>query len=248
MPKIRVFCEEISPPDWKEIEPSQTGSFLDIWRIPLSSPDHIIEHLKGLMTDEEIQQANRYLKKEDRIRHILGKGFLRKLIQLYLNEPQKSIQFGKNRFNKPFLIERDHFHFNISHSGEWVVIVLADCEVGIDLEPLDSRFEYKDLLAGIFSSSEIEFIENSPIPVRSFYKIWTRKEALLKGIGQGITDQLSEYCLLDGLQGFNFSGKTTYEQWHIRSFIMNSNYYVSLALPSKNHQLRFLNWDSLPFG
>lgn len=246
MPQIRVFCEEISPPDWKEFERSQTGSFLDIWRIPLSSPDHIVKHLKGLLTDEEIHQGDRYLQKEDRIRQLLGKGFLRKLIPLYLNERQ--IQFGKNRFNKPFLIGRNDFHFNISHAGDWVVIALADCEVGIDIEPLDSRFAYQELLSGIFSPSEIEFIEKSPNPVHSFYKIWTRKEAFLKGIGQGITDQLSEYCLLDGLQQFYFSENIPYEQWDVRSFVMNSNHCVSLALPSKEHQPRFFNWDSLPFG
>lgn len=248
MPLIRVFCEGICPPDWGKKERFQTGNLLDVWRVPLSLPDHFFERLKGLLTDEEIQLAERYVQKEDRIRNILGKGFLRKLIQVYLNKAQKTIHFGKNRFNKPFLIGRDDFHFNISHSGDWIVIALAESEVGIDIEPIDSRFEYKDLLPGFFSPSEIEFIEQSPCPVRTFYKIWTGKEALLKGTGLGITDHLNEYTLLEGLQRFYLPGKIPYEHWDIQSFIMNSDHFLSLAKPSKSPKPQFFNWDSLPFG
>lgn len=243
MPLISVFCEEISAPDWKEKRGVPASNFLDVWRVPLSLPGHLLETLKCLLTDEEIQQTERYLHKEDRIRHLLGKGFLRKVLQVYLNEDQKRIHFGKNQYNKPFLIGRDNFHFNISHSGNWVVIALADREVGIDIEQLDSSFEYKDLLSGFFSASEAEFVETSHHPIHSFYKIWTRKEALLKGIGQGITDQLSDYCLLDGLQRFNLSG--TDAPWNVRSAIIDSDHCLSLAQPSPGQGPQFFNWRAL---
>ena len=247
MPLLRVYCQHISPPDWREKEFSQTAFFLDIWRVPLSLPDHVFEALKGLLTDEESQQANRFIRKEDRIRNILGKGLLRKLLQVYLNKGQPTIHFGKNRFNKPFLIGRDSLHFNISHSRDWVVIALSGNEVGIDIEAIDSSSAYQDLIHQWFEKSEIKYVQESPDPLLSFFEVWTRKEALLKATGIGIIDNLNQFCCLDGKHGFFLPENIETKNWRLLSFRMDQGYHLSLSFPEANIKPRFFNWDVLPY-
>ncbi|WP_154856033.1 4'-phosphopantetheinyl transferase family protein [Cyclobacterium xiamenense] len=243
--QIKVFCEEIPPPDWKEKKHSKNGIFLDIWRIPLSLSKQSFETINGFLSDEERAQAHRFAQKADRNRYILGRGFLRKLLQVYLNEDNGSLRFGKNRYNKPFLLRRDEFHFNSSHGGDWVVIALSGNEVGIDIERIDPRFTFEELLPTFFSESEIAYIRQSPRPIESFYTIWTRKEALLKGIGLGITDHLNEYTLLSGSQEMLLPSLSPNREWQVRSFSMDPTYRLSLAFPQRNLQLRFFHWDCL---
>ena len=245
MVQIKVFCDEIPPPDWTEKKHSKNGFFLDIWRIPLSLSNQSFETIKGFLSDEERAQAHRYVQKADRKRYILGRGCLRKLLQLYLNKDNGSLKFGKNRYNKPFLLGTDKFHFNTSHGGDWVVIALSGIEVGIDIERIDSQFAFDELLPSFFSDSEIAFIRQSNKPIESFYTIWTRKEALLKGIGLGITDHLNEYTLLSGGQEMLLPSLSPNREWQVRSFSMASEYRLSLAFPQQNLQLRFFHWDCL---
>ena len=39
-------------------------------------------------------------------------------------------------FGKPYFTENNDFKFNISHSGDWAVIAVSDCEIGIDIEKI----------------------------------------------------------------------------------------------------------------
>ncbi|WP_375584642.1 4'-phosphopantetheinyl transferase family protein [Cyclobacterium xiamenense] len=241
MQRISVFCETTSTPEWNGQNPTQTASFLDVWRIPLFLPGHSIDVLKERLSDEELRQAHRFAQKEDRIRYILGKGLLRKLLQIYLNEDPDALQFGKNRYRKPFLVGREDFHFNSSHAGDWVVIALAGSEVGIDIERVDPRFSFEELLPYIFSSREIAFIRQSARPTESVYTLWTRKEALLKGMGLGITDHLMDYTLLDGRQEMEMPERSAIRDWQVRSFLMDREYCLSLAFTQPSLQPRFFD-------
>ena len=60
-------------------------------------------------------------------------------INLY-NEPRAEGEHGK-----PFLSYRPSLHYNISHSGKYVVCILADQEVGIDVQ-IHCRANYERML------------------------------------------------------------------------------------------------------
>ena len=92
--------------------------------------------------------------------------------------------FEYGEHGKPVLAGFPHIHFNISHCREAVICVISDRPVGVDVE---SVREYKESLVNYtMNDDEARQITRSENPALTFTKLWTRKEALLKLIGEGI--------------------------------------------------------------
>lgn len=243
--QANVFCDELTPPDWMDTGRTRPVNFLNIWRTPVNLGREDLEAMKGCMNEEELQKAERFYQHDDTIRYIIGRGFLRRLIGAYLNLEPKSVELSQNRYNKPLLASHHNFHFNISHAGDWVVFALSNYSTGIDIEPVDLSFAYQEVLPQFFEPSEIGYLAKSASPQRSFFKIWTRKEAFLKATGWGLSDQLNQYCFLDGRQAIPLPEAIEPGDWEVKSFIMDKKYYLSLAFPAAGLQPRFFNWEVL---
>ena len=99
-------------------------------------------------------------------------------------------EFSYNEHDKPFLKNYPGWHFNISHSKTAVCCVLSRKEMGIDIEEVG---EYKESLAAyICNDKELESLHDSENKADDFYKLWTRKEAVFKMIGSGITNDIKD--------------------------------------------------------
>lgn len=106
-----------------------------------------------------------------------------------------SSEFGIEEFRmeagehgKPFLPDYPDIHFNISHCQKAIAVTVSDKPVGIDVEAF--RGFSDGLLSKAMSDSEREEIMASASPEESFAAFWTRKEAVFKLLGTGITDNL----------------------------------------------------------
>lgn len=99
-------------------------------------------------------------------------------------------EFSYNEHDKPFLKNYPGWYFNISHSKTAVCCVLSRKEMGIDIEEVG---EYKESLAAyICNDKELESLHDSENKANDFYKLWTRKEAVFKMIGSGITNDIKD--------------------------------------------------------
>lgn len=99
-------------------------------------------------------------------------------------------EFSYNEHDKPFLKNYPGWYFNISHSKTAVCCVLSRKEMGIDIEEVG---EYKESLAAyICNDKELESLHDSENKADDFYKLWTRKEAVFKMIGSGITNNIKD--------------------------------------------------------
>jgi 4'-phosphopantetheinyl transferase len=88
---------------------------------------------------------------------------------------------------KPFLPDHPDVHFNVSHSGKYVVCAFADRTVGIDIEEIH---EIKpELIKYALDKKEIAEYEDTPAEkqIRRFFELWTKKEAFLKHIARGLS-------------------------------------------------------------
>ena len=87
--------------------------------------------------------------------------------------------------------------FNISHSGDWVAVILhisppgEKSAVGIDIESPSKARPYLALLEHFASEEEIHWFQQQTNPKSAFYRIWCLREAVLKSQGVGIA-KLSE--------------------------------------------------------
>ena len=99
-------------------------------------------------------------------------------------------EFSYNEHDKPFLKNYPGWHFNISHSKTAVCCALSREEIGVDIEEVG---EYKESLAAyICNDKELESLHDSENKANDFYKLWTRKEAVFKMIGSGITNDIKD--------------------------------------------------------
>ncbi len=101
---------------------------------------------------------------------------------------KQNIAYGTH--GKPYLRDHPNVHFNISHSGQYVVCAVADRPVGIDVQVI--REYQPDVAARVCRRGKLAGIEASDDPAVEFTKLWTQKEANLKMLGYGITGGIRE--------------------------------------------------------
>jgi len=149
-----------------------------------------------LLVDEERQRAARYRQAGDRHNFVLGRNLIHHLLRPRGSSAPCSVSLGPR--GKPFLPGAPAY--NLSHSGRWVACVVSPEEpVGIDVETFARLKDYRELLALITHPAERRYIEQAPAEHRLtlFKRCWTRKEAILKATGDGLSDNLHaiDVCL-----------------------------------------------------
>ena len=93
-------------------------------------------------------------------------------------------------FGKPFFDSPNAPHFNLSHSGDIVAVALGNTPVGIDVQEWSDSLQLHRLALRYFSKNEQQDFLCSPNSKRSFFELWTKKEALGKYLGEGLLPTL----------------------------------------------------------
>jgi 4'-phosphopantetheinyl transferase len=240
----KVYCSPINVLEWRDACDFELNYNLDIWRIHI--PDFLekIEENKYLIKPDEQSKSEAFAHEDDRNRFLLGKIYLRKLLAKYLKISSQDIEFDFLEFNKPILSAFPNMNFNISHSGDYIVLGFANRRsVGVDIELIESKLDLYNLIYSTMSSVEVSSILNSESPRAIFYKHWTRKEALLKSVGIGLTDRLKDISVCDGLNFVPSDLSSFASIWNIRNFTMDEGYSVSVACDAAIRVVRFYELD-----
>ena len=106
----------------------------------------------------------------------------------------KDLKMEYNEHGKPYLLHHPEVHFNLSHCKNGIAVVVDLAPVGIDIESF--RRGNTALIDHTMNPAEAEWIKASSDPVEAFTQYWTKKEAVLKLRGTGISTDLSH--VLDG--------------------------------------------------
>ncbi|WP_316814878.1 4'-phosphopantetheinyl transferase family protein [Pedobacter nyackensis] len=155
----------------------------------------IIHLYKQILSKDELYKASRYFHQKDRETFIVTRYFLRTVLPTFITNLKTSeIQFHYSGNKKPAI---DGIEFNVSHSGDYVFIAVSPNPIGIDIESIDSKFDYPPMLNELFNIEEQFFITSGKNKPLNFYALWTRKEAILKASGEGLIDQLNELNVLN---------------------------------------------------
>lgn len=104
------------------------------------------------------------------------------------------LEMSHNEHGKPFLVHHPNVHFNLSHCKNGIAVAVDFSPIGIDIE----RFRRGNLalVKKTMNPAEAEWIGSSADPVEAFTQYWTKKEAVVKLRGTGLTDDL--HRILDG--------------------------------------------------
>jgi len=153
---------------------------------------------------EEQIRAEKFHFKEDRDTFVFSHAYLRIILALKLNIKPDKIRFIRDAFNKPML-EGLEYNFNITHTKNAFAIALSQYyNVGIDLENISRKADLSSIVKSYFSTGDQNYIEDPKgNSTERFFLLWTRKEALLKAIGVGITTDLTQYDVCNSIPDLN---------------------------------------------
>src|SRR5436190_14413109 len=155
---------------------------IDVWKADL---DHTSAALMfPYLSDDEWTRAQRFHQEIHRNRFIAGRALVRMAVSRYLGCKPAEIDFNYNLWGKPCLTNGD-LQFNVAHSEEHFVLAVSREAVGVDIERIRTIEDIHLVARTVFSPEELTAWTLLPEPeqVAAFYKIWTRKEALLKALG-----------------------------------------------------------------
>ena len=146
------------------------------------------------VSPERQKKARRYRFPKGKATSLGAALALDKLLQRRgLRERDQRYLTGKH--GKPSLVDHPEIHFSISHTSHFVACAMADCEVGIDIQHLVKNNEA--LMRRVLSDGEMEMVMDRRGEERQqlFARLWALKEAYLKAVGTGITDDFPSFSL-----------------------------------------------------
>ena len=147
------------------------------------------EKLPPYLTKEEIKKSKDYKSEIAKINYLVSKAILNLALKGLLEKEIDDLTVKRDKNNKPYVESTLGLKFNISHTEGLVLLAFFKREVGVDVEKINYKFEFKDILENCFTKDEIINIDNNII---SFYRYWTAKEAYLKCDGIGLIRNLRE--------------------------------------------------------
>jgi len=142
-----------------------------------------------LVTEKRRERISAYMREQDKARSLVAGLLLRHVCGV---TDDSMLAFGEK--GKPYLTG-GRMHFNISHSGEYVVLASAGREVGVDIEKM--RPYPAAVAEKVFTAAEREWLysQNSN---EAFYRLWTAKESIMKASGLGLSMAPGSFCVLPG--------------------------------------------------
>ncbi|ACK73661.1 4'-phosphopantetheinyl transferase [Gloeothece citriformis PCC 7424] len=179
------------PPQDLKLEENE----VHIWCTHLDLPAEKIQQLETILSEEEINRANRFYFEKHRHRFIVARSSLRIILGQYLKIKSDRLQFDYSPKGKPSLVGGGGIKFNLSHSENMSLYgITRNSLIGVDIEYLRPVEDVAKLAQRFFCPREYEVISSlaSGEIEKAFFRAWTAKEAFLKATGEGIGGGLDQ--------------------------------------------------------
>ena len=151
----------------------------------------------GLLSADERARAERLRFELHRRRFAAARCALRRILGHCLKTAPGALRFDYSPNGKPS-IAGTTLRFNLSHSAGWAVIaVTRGRELSVDLEEIRDGTDLLALAERYFAPTERSAMASAPEAERPalFYRIWTRKEAYVKALGEGLSLELDSFSV-----------------------------------------------------
>ena len=164
----------------------------------------VFHHKKYLLETVNETQKEKALKFKSEINQV------RSLASSYLMNKLSKEPIKFNDTGKPFY--ENGPHFNVSHSGQYIVMAVSNKDIGVDIE--ENKEKDMSALIRIFNDAEAKMIKEHA----DFYYLWCAKESLIKCIGSSIS-KIKEVPALP------FNGVKTFkgQDYYCKTFIENKH-------------------------
>ena len=171
-----------------------------VWEISLTKALGQRNRFSDILRGNEKERAARFHFQKDRDQFVNARASMRLILARYLKESPDQIEFRYGPHGKPEVQNRGlepRLHFNLSHSHEIALLAVArGRRVGVDVERVSThRMNDLGLAENLFTPFEAGLLRAASPEMRAevFYRLWTRKEAFLKGCGDGLSASLNHF-------------------------------------------------------
>lgn len=212
-----------------------------VWLADLSYRDHLSGQLASILSEDERKRAARFHFPRDAGRWIVSRVVLRSILGSYLGVEASAVRLCAGPWGKPELMasfQGPHLQFNSSRSdGLGLYAVARNRRVGVDIERLRPLPDLGAIAAQILSPRERQTLEELPYVDRgaAFFSCWTRKEAYIKALGEGLVHPLERFTVSltpDGpltLEGER-SDSAEVARWSLSALAPIPGYAAALAI------------------
>ncbi|MEL6140609.1 MAG: 4'-phosphopantetheinyl transferase superfamily protein [Bacteroidota bacterium] len=226
--------------------PQLLPTSVHLWLVNVRAPDSVA---LSTLAEKEIQRADKFRFPIDRHRFLRARSILRLLLGDYLQTNPANIDLAFGKEGKPYLSHFPEWHFNLSHSGNWIVLAFRKMlPVGVDVEHIDPAAPFDELTTACFTNTEVSAWRELPgdLQPTAFFRSWTTKEAIMKADGRGVSLHPKNIQLtVDPTTSPNIEileGKLGPKNWWTRAFMVADNYAAALAGKGKVENIEFLHW------
>ncbi len=226
-----------------------TPGVVDLWLIDL---DSAASSITDLLDKEERMRAARFAFSKHARHFMAARGYLRLILGKYLRCAPASIAFRYGQWGKPFLqaATAQPLAFSLAHSDGHALVAVGLAEsLGVDLEAVRPFENWRDVAISTFAPGEVESLLALDQDARldGFFATWTRKEAIVKLWGEGLSADLKTFevstdpdtstCLLNlPRTGGRFE---SIQLWAFRPL---SRFWAAVAAPAAATDVKLRFW------
>lgn len=214
---------------------------IHIWTLPTQAAEPVVVELERVLSKDELGRASRFRFPHLASAYVITHGVLRLLLAGYLDRDPAGISFEHGAQGKPAVSKNPLIDFNLTHSeGMAALAVTTGCPLGLDLEHLRPIPDMEEIASRYFCPEEAaELLSLAPGERdRAFFRCWTRKEAYIKAVGDGLA------CPLDAFQVtiqadlparlVHIAGDTVAAgRWTLHDLSLAPDYIAALAYPDR---------------
>ena len=160
---------------------------VDVWVARLDGSP--FDDLRTLLTPAEVERSRRFSFAVDASRFTSGRAVRRHLVARRTGLPASDLHFMSGPTGKPYVVEAPDLAFSVSHSDGLMCMAFSGRgPVGVDIERMAPGIVDASISLVAFSEREVALLRELPPAARTktFYSWWVRKEAIVKGTGEGL--------------------------------------------------------------
>jgi 4'-phosphopantetheinyl transferase len=177
---------------------------------------------------------------------------LRALLARYLRVAPRDITFTYGPNGKPALAPGyggDRLSFNLSHSEHIAVMAVAlDRAIGIDVEMIKPLDDFESIASRFFTGRENIALRAVPPAgrLRAFFNCWTRKEAVVKASGEGLSRPLDSFEVSlapdEPARLLAWTEIDPQSEWSLQAFTPEVGFTAAVAAPGTDWKVRCREW------
>jgi 4'-phosphopantetheinyl transferase len=220
-----------------------------LWIINLDLDERRVAGHYQILSEVEKKRAARFYFERHRRRYIASHGALRQILGAYLDASAEALVFDQSKHGKPALAGAQQdcsIRFNLSHSHEIALLAVTNgVEIGVDVEYMRQMGDIDGIAGRFFSAAEqaVYFELSETLRPQGFFNCWTRKEAFIKAIGEGLSYPLHQFdvSLAPGEPARLLRVKTDPEeawQWTLDAFHPTPEYTAAATLRQREVQFQ----------